>query len=168
MGTLIAYSSRYGTSEKVAALLAERQSGDVRVQNIIEEPNATWKMVDHVIVGCSIRMGTIQDEMKEWLALHEAHLLEHPLALYLCAGTPTESERIRELEEAYRESLREHAYFVEVVGSGYDFERMGFLDKAIVRMMAKQKESSLQLDDAKLNQLVEAAQTSERTRSENP
>ena len=168
MGTLIAYSSRYGTSEKVAALLAERLSGDVRVQNIIEEPNATWKTVDHVIVGCSIRMGTIQHEMKEWLALHEAHLLEHPLALYLCAGTPTESERIRELEEAYRESLREHAYFVEVVGSGYDFERMGFLDKAIVRMMAKQKESSLQLDDAKLNQLVEAAQTSERTRAENP
>lgn len=168
MGTLIAYSSRYGTSEKVAALLAERLSGDVRVQNIVEEPNVTWEMVDHVIVGSSIRMGIIQHEMKEWLALHEAHLLEHPLALYLCAGTPTESERIRELEEAYRESLREHAYFVEVVGSGYDFERMGFLDKAIVRMMAKQKESSLQLDDAKLNQLVEAAQTSERTRSENP
>lgn len=168
MGTLIAYSSRYGTSEKVAALLAERLSGDVRVQHIIEEPNVTWETVDHVIVGSSIRMGTIQDEMKEWLTLHEAHLMEHPLALYLCAGTPTESERICELEKAYRDTLREHAYFVEIVGSGYDFERMGFLDKAIVRMMTKQKESSLQLDDAKLNQLVEAAQTSERTRSENP
>lgn len=168
MDTLIAFSSRYGTSEKVAALLSERLTGDVRVQNIVEEPDIDWETIDHVIVGSSIRMGTIQEEMKDWLKQHESRLLERPLGLYLCAGTPTESERVRELEEAYNERLRTHAYFVEVVGSGYDFERMGFLDKAIVRMMAKQKESSLQLDNEKLDQLVEAAHASSRTRSENP
>lgn len=113
-------------------------------------------------------MGTIQDEMKAWLKEHETALLERPLGLYLCAGTPTESERRRELEEAYNETLRTHAYFAEVVGSGYNFDRMGFLDKAIVRMMAKQKESSLQLDEEKLERLVETAQVSSRTRSENP
>ena len=106
--------------------------------------------------------------MTAWLHINEAQLLKRPLGLYLCAGTPTPAERQRELEDAYREVLRAHAYFVEVVGNGYDFERMGFLDKAIVRMMAKQTVSSLNLDETMLDELVEAAQTSLRTRSENP
>lgn len=168
MNTLIAYSTRYGTSEKVAHLLSERLPGDVYVQNVVEQPDVEWTTVDHVIVGSSIRMGKIQDEMTAWLHIHEAHLLQRPLGLYLCAGTPTEAERQRELEGAYREVLRTHAYFVEVVGNGYDFERMGFLDKAIVRMMAKQTVSSLNLDEAMIDELVEAAQVSWRTRSENP
>ena len=170
MDTLIAFSSRYGTSEKVAALLSERlkEDGTIRVQNVVEQPDVDWDTVDHVIVGSSIRMGAIQGEMKEWLKAHEAELLARPLGLYLCAGTPTESERRRELEEAYNDELRTHAYFVEVVGHGYDFKRMGFLDKAIVRMMAKQSESSLDLDEEKLERLVKTAQTSSRTRSENP
>ncbi|WP_114164917.1 flavodoxin domain-containing protein [Exiguobacterium sp. TNDT2] len=168
MNTLIAYSTRYGTSEKVAHLLAERLPGDVHIQNIVEQPDVEWETVDHVIVGSSIRMGKIQDEMTAWLHMNETQLLKRPLGLYLCAGTPTAAERQRELEDAYREVLRAHAYFVEVVGNGYDFERMGFLDKAIVRMMAKQTVSSLNLDEAMLDELVESAQASLRTRSENP
>lgn len=168
MKTLITYSSRYGTSEKVARLLADRLPGDVHVQDVVERPDVDWAVVDHVIVGSSIRMGKIQDEMTAWLHINESELLKRPLGLYLCAGTPTAAERKRELEAAYRDALRAHAYFVEVVGSGYDFERMGFLDKAIVRMMAKQTVSSLNLDEAMLDELVESAQASLRTRSENP
>ena len=168
MKTLIAYTSRYGTSEKVAHLLAERLPGDVHVQNVVEQPDVNWTTVDHTIVGSSIRMGKIQDEMTEWLKQNEEQLRKRPLGLYLCAGTPTAVERQRELEGAYGEPLRAHAYFAEVVGSGYDFERMGFLDKAIVRMMAKQTVSSLNLDESMLDELVEAAQTSLRTRSEKP
>ncbi|TCI77059.1 flavodoxin [Exiguobacterium sp. SH0S1] len=168
MKTLIAYTSRYGTSEKVAHLLAARLSGNVHVQNLVDEPDVDWATVDHVIVGGSIRMGKVQDELTDWLKQSEVQLLERPLGLYLCAGTPTAAERQRELESAYGEHLRAHAYFVEVVGSGYDFERMGFLDKAIVRMMAKQTVSSLNLDEARLNELVESTQASLRTRSEKP
>ncbi|STO09442.1 flavodoxin domain-containing protein [Exiguobacterium aurantiacum] len=168
MKTLIAYTSRYGTSEKVAHLLAERLSGNVHVQNLVDEPGVDWGTIDHVIVGGSIRMGKVQDELTDWLKQNEGPLLERPLGLYLCAGTPTAAERQRELEGAYGEPLWAHAYFVEVVGSGYDFERMGFLDKAIVRMMAKQTVSSLNLDEARLDELVESAQASLRTRSENP
>lgn len=168
MKTLIAYASRYGTSEKVAHLLMDRLPGDVHVQDVVDQAEVNWSTVDHVIVGSSIRMGKIQDEMTAWLHSNESELLKRPLGLYLCAGTPTAAERERELETAYREPLRAHAYFVEVVGNGYDFERMGFLDKAIVRMMAKQTVSSLNLDEAMLDELVESAQASLRTRSENP
>lgn len=168
MKMLIAYTSRYGTSEKVAHILAERLNGNVHVQNLVDTPNVDWSTVDHVIVGGSIRMGKVQDELTDWLKQNEVRLLERPLGLYLCAGTPTEAERQRELEEAFMKPLRTHAYFVEVVGSGYDFERMGFLDKAIVRMMAKQTVSSLNLDEARLDELVESTQASRRTRSEKP
>ena len=67
MNTLIAYASRYGTSEKIAHLLAERLPGNVHIQNVVEQPDVDWATIDHVIVGSSIRMGKIQDEMTAWL-----------------------------------------------------------------------------------------------------
>lgn len=163
MKTLIAYASRYGTSEKVAGLLAERLAGSTQMVNIVEQSNVEWATIDHVIVGGSIRMGKVQTELTTWLDTFEAELLKRPLGLYLCAGTPTEIERKRELEGAYKEALRNHAYFVEVVGHGYDFDRMSFLDKAIVRMMAKQTVNSLNLEETKIDELVELAQASRRT-----
>lgn len=159
MRTVIAYASRYGTSEKVARLLAARLPGEVTVVNVVEDGQINWNQVDHIIVGGSIRMGKVQAELTKWLKRNKSQLQARPLGLYLCAGTPFAAELKKELEEAYDVSLREHAYFVEVVGHGYDFERMGLFDRMVVRLLIKQKETVLDLDEDRLERLVNEARS---------
>ena len=157
MYTLIAFASRYGTSEQVAQWLTEHLPHETKQLDVTAGEPVEWAEVEQVIIGSSIRMGEIQDEMKRWLVTYEAELLKRPLALYLCAGTPSETERRRELERAYAPILRDHAYFHEIVGKGYDVSRMGFLDQSIVRLMTHDAKTMLQLDEQQLNRLVQAS-----------
>ncbi|CAN5505563.1 hypothetical protein BH23BAC1_BH23BAC1_30750 [soil metagenome] len=68
MKTLIIYSSRHGTTEKVAALIAEKlESTEVYIINLKFKAKIDFDQFDRIIIGGSIHMGQVQKVIKDFI-----------------------------------------------------------------------------------------------------
>ncbi len=141
--TLIAYGTRYGAAAECAAALKERLPGDVDVIHLAEG-SAEASEYDQVIVGGSIYMGQIQSHVKKFVQGQQEALLSRPLGLFLCCGrTDAFAEQF---QNAFPESMRQHARRAECFGYAYSLERMKFLDRWILKVVAKVARSERSLD----------------------
>lgn len=66
MKTLIAYATKYGTTEKCANILAQKLSSEAELVNLKKARTIDLNQYDSVIIGGSVMMGRIRKEVKEF------------------------------------------------------------------------------------------------------
>ena len=76
MKTLIAYSGKYGCTEKCAAALAEKLSGETCLLNLKKDKNPNLSGYDSVVVGGSVYIGKINKEVKSFCIKNLSRLKE--------------------------------------------------------------------------------------------
>ena len=143
MKTAILYASKHGTTEKVAASIAEklRDANEVELFSLKQHPHPDISGFERVIIGSSVYAGRAAKEMKTFCKTNESVLLQKKTGLFVCGMYPTRAEQEKELKEAYSEVLLKNAAATGFLGGEFLFEKMNFFERLIARMIAKTKTS---------------------------
>jgi len=157
MRVLIAYGSRYGSTEEIASRLAGFLGEEGVEATVLDvKKNRSWPSLegyDGVIVGSGVKVSKWMREPLEFLRRKRGELEGKRLALFVsCLTVLTDPDNAREdlLEKVAKEAGVE-AELMEAFGPVMDVgpgSKMGFLDKKIAQsvMLGLSKERGMELD----------------------
>jgi menaquinone-dependent protoporphyrinogen oxidase len=148
--SIILYATKHGTVEKAVSKLKQEMGDNVDSFSVQNGAVPSLKEYDLVIIGGSIYMGNIQKEMKNYLKENMSLLLEKRIGLFLCAAQSEKVELQKEWENAFPEKLYNHAMIKENFGYEFDFSKMSFLEKLIIKKIKGVKESQFALSNEKI------------------
>jgi len=161
MNTLIVYATKYGCTEKAVNRLADYLGEGTELLNLGSRDNKAFKLEesDTVVVGGSIYAGNIQQEVKEFCSENINTLLQKKLGLFICCGM---SEKAREqLENSFDKKLLEHALTTGYFGYEFNFDRMNFISRFMVKKLAKVKENKSEIKEENIKEFAEKLQRGE-------
>lgn len=139
MKTLLVYASKYGCTEKCARMLAEKLPGEVVLCNLEKDKVAELESFDNVIIGGSIYVGKVQESVTKFCAENMDLLLSRKIGLFLCCANHEQVNT--QMRGAYPEPLYSHATAIEHFGHIFNFRKMNFIERSIIKVIAKTKES---------------------------
>lgn len=154
MKTIIIYTTRHGCTQKAVEIIKDGLKGNIYAVNIKKESAHDISEYDSIIVGGSIHAGQIQSKIKEFCSKNIEILKQKRLGLFLCCMQ--EGDKAREqFEQAYNHELIEHACATGIFGGEFNFERMNFIEKLIVKKVSKVKESVSRIDKKAISEFIE-------------
>src|SRR5680860_1919134 len=135
MKTLIAFCSTHGFTEKTANELKDYLQNNVDLCNLKKDKIPSLELFDRVVVGGSIHAGQIQKRVKEFCSKNEDILIQKELGLFICCMEEGETAE-KQLKDAYSEKLHRNAKITAYFGGEFDFNKMNFFEKLIVKKVA--------------------------------
>ncbi len=146
MKTLIVYSTTHGCTEKTAIKIKEFLKEDTILVNLKENSNPELDNFERVIIGGSIHAGQIQKRVKVFCQTNLQELKSKELGLFICCMEEGETAQ-KQLLDAFPNELHEFAKTSAYLGGEFDFERMNFFQKLVVKKVAHVKESISTVND---------------------
>jgi menaquinone-dependent protoporphyrinogen oxidase len=154
MKTLIIYSTNHGSTADAARRIKEKIGSDAIAVDVKEDPTHDLAPYDEVIIGGSIHAGSIQRTIRKFCKANESVLLRKRLGLFI--SCMYEGDRAREqFERAFPKALREHSIAHGYFGGVLDFEKMNFVERAIVRKVEGVTETVRKIDHAAMDAFAE-------------
>lgn len=138
--TIILYQSRSGTTGKAAQLLSEKLQDDTTIINLKKDKVPSIEDYSRVIIGGSIRASMIQSGIKKYIEKNIDLLKTKELGLFLCCMEEGETA-VKQFNESYPEELRSMALATGLFGGEFDFDKLNFLEKGIIKKVAGVTES---------------------------
>lgn len=133
MKTLILYASRNGSTAEAARRIAARLGG-CDVKDIAREPfNLT--AYDRVLIGSSIRMGTMDRKIRTLFLRDIGTLLEKELGIFLCCCFSENADVY--FQNNVPSQLLEHAKAAVALGGVLDRARLRGRDRLVANMVLK-------------------------------
>jgi menaquinone-dependent protoporphyrinogen oxidase len=158
MKTTIFYASKYGFTKKCVDYFKQNLDGLVEVIDLKDAPDNLNQLIeqsDRVIIGGSVYVGLIQKEVKDFLTNYHHDFMIKELGLFMC-GMREKEEINQEMTANFSEELRNHATFVSWLGGEFDFEKLSWLDKMIVKKIAKVNKTTTIFHQAELDQNIKS------------
>jgi menaquinone-dependent protoporphyrinogen oxidase len=152
MAVLIIYSTKHGTTEKIANIIRHSSKYEVVLNNLKQKPKPDLSGYDKIILGGSIHMGKISGRLKKFMLANKAELLQKPLGIYICCMFEEQSEA--QVEKNFPIDLREHSIASICVGGEFLFEKMNQLERTIVKRVVNINESVSKLKDDELQAFI--------------
>ncbi|MEM2958889.1 MAG: flavodoxin domain-containing protein [Candidatus Jordarchaeaceae archaeon] len=161
---LIAYGSRYGSTEEISQEIAkvlEKQDLQVQIVDLKKTKPKDWPSIepfDGVLVGSGIKIMKWVKEPQEFLSKHKGEFRKgkKKLGLFISSGfasIPGNREKAKQdWIEKVMEKVGVKADLYDAFGGVFDFSessRMGGLDKRMLKMAAKgmSKEFDMKIDE---------------------
>jgi menaquinone-dependent protoporphyrinogen oxidase len=129
---LIAYRSKYGTTETCAHALAERIKAETALADLRIRRTPDVRVFDVVLIGGSIYGGRIQREVTSFCERQGELLLKRKTGLFLCCLSQGDHAR-EQLQAAFPEWLAAHAFARSLFGGDLRYDRLTLLDRLLVR-----------------------------------
>lgn len=117
-----------------------------------DKPNPSIDTYDRVIIGGSIHAGKIQRAVKYLCKKNQKNLLKKQLGLFICCMD--QEKALEQYRNAYPELLRNHASAAGLFGGEFNFERMNFVQKAIIKKISGLEASVDKLDEAAIGKFI--------------
>lgn len=155
MSTLIVYVTTHGCTEKAAKMLEELLNDDVSLVNLKKSSKTDLTSFNTVIIGGSIHAGQIQRRMKRFCQVHLDTLKQKRLGLFLCCMEEGDNAQ-KQFDEAFPAELRTHAVVTGLFGGEFDFDKMNFLQRAIVKKVAGITDNVSKINKDNINQFAAA------------
>jgi menaquinone-dependent protoporphyrinogen oxidase len=153
MKTLIAYATKHGCTEKSAEILAKELVGEADLCNLGRVSNVNLQQYDKIIIGSSVYMGKIRKEARAFCSSHSNKLKESKIGLFICCmkeGSEAESE----LKNSFPQELYENAVTTEIFGGGFNFDKMNFMEKMVVKKVVGIKQSKSNILETNIKKLA--------------
>lgn len=154
MSTLIAYTTKYGCAKKCAELLSKELNNQTEMVNLKELKEFDLSKYQTIILGGSIYMGRIQKEMTEFCTKNLDQLKEKHLGLFIC-GMQEGEQVSTELSQNFLPELLNTAVVKECFGSAFIFDRMNFMEKLIVKKIAKVSSNQSKINEANISKFAQ-------------
>ena len=139
MKTVILYATKTGTTEKCAKLLAEKLEEATLVD--LRKDTADLNQFDCIIVGGSIRIGTLNKFAKRFIEKNKEILKDKKTAYFICSASTEQLEEM--FSRNISKDLLESAICYDTFGGEMDINKQKGIDKFIVKMVSKNKDSKL-------------------------
>ncbi len=153
MKTAIVYRSHHGTTEKVANMISEALGKEnASLFDLKTDKNPDLSGFDQIILGGSIHAGNVQNKVKEFCKNNMNTLLEKPLGLFL--SCMEEKQAQEQFDRAFPELLRSHAKSCKLTGGEFNFDKMNFLEKVIIRKISGIRESISNINEEKVLEMA--------------
>ena len=154
MKTAIIYSSKYGTTEKVANLIGKQLDTDkVDYISLKENKLPDIQAYDKIILGTSIYAGSSSKQMKAFCNNNRELLEKKKIGLYICCMLKKQEEK--QLSNAYPEYLSKIAIVKEALGGEALFDKMNVFEKFLSRKIMKVDSSVFALNNEAINSFTE-------------
>jgi menaquinone-dependent protoporphyrinogen oxidase len=145
MRALVAFGTRYGSTERVAAEIASvlrAEGASAIVLDLRSGKNEDIDDYDLVIIGSGICMGSWSKGAHRFLEANGARLAQKPVALFACSGDLKFGRNsIEECRKMYLDDVA-HRFGIlnpaatALFGGVIDFDKYGFLVKAVLKKVA--------------------------------
>lgn len=145
MKTLITYCTTHGCTEKAALELKNALEENVDLINLKKNSSPDLSIYDRVIIGGSIHAGQIQKKVKDFCSKNLNDLKSKELGLFICCMEEGEKAEAQ-FAEAFPKALRQNAKATACFGGEFDFEKMNYFQKLIVKKVAKISASTSKVD----------------------
>jgi len=158
MKIAIIYTSKHGTTEKVAGMIAGKlkETNEVELFSLKKNAHPDISGFGMVILGSPIYAGQASGKMKIFCQKNETVLLQKKIALFVCGMHPDQEERKKELINAYSEALHQKAVATGFLGGEFLFEQMNFFERLIINKIAKTKTSVHLIDEDGIGNFVKS------------
>jgi menaquinone-dependent protoporphyrinogen oxidase len=154
MKTLIVYGTKHGSAEKCCKLLKSKLSGEITTINIKKENVPDLSTFDSVIIGGSIYAGQIQKEIKIFCTNNLDELKSKKVGLFICGLSDDKFEE--QLNNAFPKELASCAIAKEYFGGEFIFKNANFLEKFIMKKIAKTDKDVSKLLEGNINKMAKA------------
>lgn len=136
MNTIIIYSSKYGCTKDCANILKNKLSDSVTIVDINDNnTKIELSKFDTIIIGSSIYVGSISKKIRVLCNDNIELLNKKRIGIFLCCGFSEQADKY--LKSNFPSSLLENANATGIFGSEARLEKMKFLDKLIMKSVAK-------------------------------
>lgn len=132
MKSIILYESKHGCTKTCASYIKEKKHIDEITK--VSDFNGDLKDYDRIIIGTPVYIGQINKKIKNLINDHKALLLKKELDIFICGMNEEGYEEM--LIMNFDEDIRNHAKITHA-GGAYDFDKLGWLSKLIVKKIAK-------------------------------
>lgn len=149
MKTLIIYATHHGCAERAAHLIAKELPGETVVCDIDKDPKVEIDAFETIVVGGSIHAGRVQRKVTRFVNANLAALAQKRLGLFLCCMYEGDKAK-RQLEAAFPAELCAKAAALGLFGGAFDFDKMNFVERAVVKKVAGVGASVSTFDEEKV------------------
>lgn len=151
---LIAYASKHGCAEECAKTLAGKMNEGADLWNLKGKNQIDLKTYDKIILGGSIYAGHIQKEVKDFYSKNGNMLEGKKLGLFIC-GTSEGEAAIKQVEASFPQELLNSALVKESFGGKIILSKMNFLERKIIKMVAKIESDMTNVSESRINQFAQ-------------
>ncbi|UYO99768.1 flavodoxin domain-containing protein [Oceanotoga sp. DSM 15011] len=139
MKSLIVYSSKKGTGEKIANYIKDSVDTEIQIEKIKKGLEINQNGYENIILISSVYAGTMN---KEFIKFSENLLLnknsEQKIYFLVVSGF---EEKFQEFVENNIRNNLDKIDMIEYAGYSYDFNKMNFFEKFIIKKVAKVNKS---------------------------
>ena len=152
--TLIVYATKHGSTEECAKALASQMTSESDLINLKESKQIDINAYSKIIIGGSIYAGRIQKEISEFCSKNKAELSNKKLGFFICCMAEGEVSA-KQIEASFPTELLNKALAKEGFGGKFDFRKMNFLEKIIVKKVAHITADQSNLSDERISQFAQ-------------
>ena len=154
MKTLIIYESRYGSVKKAVDFLSVKLKDFPDIKNSKEASKSNLDQYENILIGGSIVMGKIQKNIRDLIDKKMDLLLTKKIVLFIAAAATDPEELKKEMDAAFPQQLSEKALYISHVGFGFNFEKMNFFYKSIIKKSMNTDKSIMELNLEELDKIA--------------
>lgn len=140
MKNLIIYSSKHGGTEKIAEKISSLLEGESNLYNLKEKRKIDLDDYQNIILGGSIYAGQLRKDLINFSENNLQKLLQKNTALFICCMRTGEIAQ-EQIKNNFPEKLYNHSEIKAALGGEYNFNKLNFLEKMVVKKVAGVKES---------------------------
>ncbi|MCK8827664.1 flavodoxin domain-containing protein [Natroniella acetigena] len=152
MKKLVVYSTKYSATEKAAKKLAGYLGEEIKVVNLATGNVEDLNDYDLIVIGGSIYAGKIQKEVKNFCEGNMNQLMDKKLGLFICCGYEEKADE--QLSSCFEQKLLEQAEVKGYFGYEYNFEKMNFIFKMIIKKLAKVDKTTSKIKEENIKQFA--------------
>jgi len=141
MKTAIIYASKHGCTDKCAHTLANELNNNAALINLDESTDINLDEFNTVIIGGSIHAGSMNKKIKKFTEKSIDLLNQKRTGLFICCMEEEDEKVLEQFQNAYPESLRNKAIAHGFFGGEFNFDKMNFFEKAIIKKIAKKDQN---------------------------
>ncbi|MBL7971527.1 MAG: flavodoxin domain-containing protein [Prolixibacteraceae bacterium] len=145
MKTIIIYTTSHGCTEKAVKELTQKLSGEIQSVDLRHQSAPPLTEFDRIIIGGSIHAGKIQKQIRTFCTDNMKVLKTKEIGLFICCMYEPEIAR-EQIRNAFPEELHQMAKTEAIFGGEYNFEKMNFVEKMLVKKIARVRENVSNLD----------------------
>ena len=153
MRVLIAYATKYGTTESIAARLRDKLPGHVDLVNLKTTLDPAVDQYDVVLVGGAIYAGRIRGEVTKFCERHQEALTSTRVGVFISCLYDGEQAG-DQIGANFPGWLLTRAFGRYNVGGAVELSRLRFVDRIIMQKVAKVTADLSDISESEIDRIV--------------
>jgi len=152
METLIIYATKYGCTADCAAYLQGKLAGNVTLADVNKGTTPDLAEFDRVIIGGSVYISKVNKKLRAFCESNAQTLAGKEVSIFLCCALVDEVKKV--LAMNFPVALVEGATAIGFFGSEARLEKMGFLDRTLIKAVTKGDFSKFVISKERMDEFV--------------